>query len=540
MLDLLITKAQVVDGMGGPVFGADVGIEDGHIVLVAPQIVCEAEKTIDAQGLCLAPGFIDVHSHSDFTICTNPRAESKVRQGVTTEVIGNCGLSAVPICPEHLVELQDCLLTTLGIVEGQSFSWDWGSFTNYLAHLSRLPPGVNLVPLVGHGTLRIAVMGAAPRPPTKEEMRAMEDLLKSCLLEGAFGMSTGLQYPPDIYSTTEELVRLGRVLACYDAVYASHIRSEGPGLFSALDEALYIGERSGCRVQISHLKAGGRGNWGQAQRILDHLDAARERGVQVTWDQYPYSAWGTALIDYVPPWVAADGRERLAQRLRDSTVRQRIKDQLARGIIDWEDPLREAPWEAVQIALVGSGANASLEGKTVAQIAAMRGQEPYDVVFDLLAEEEGAVKVVVFGIQEDDVRTIMKHPVTIIASDGRAVAPYGSLGRGIVHPRYYGTFPRVLGYYVRQERLLPLEQAVRKMTFQAAEAIGLNDRGQIAEGMVADIVIFDPQRIRDVATFAQPHRYAVGIECVLIGGQVVLDHGEHSGALCGQVLKPMR
>lgn len=536
MLQLIIKDGKVIDGTGKPALRADVGIRDGKIAAVSDLTGVKAEKSIAAGGLVVAPGFIDIHSHSDFTIMINPRAESKIHQGVTTEVIGNCGLTAAPLSEAHRQEALDYLLTTLGISGSESLAWDWTSFGDYLDYLRQRPLGVNLVPLVGHATLRIAVMGAADRPPTEEEMVTQEVLLERCLREGAFGMSTGLDYPPDAYSTTEELVRLGRVLARHDALYATHIRGEAQTLFEAVAEAVRIGKESGCRVEISHLKAGGLCNWGKAPQLLAYLDAARERGVQVAWDQYPYTAWGSGLIDYLPRWVAADGREKLAKRLRDETIRKIIRAEIERDVQSGRHPLCIAPWDTVRIALVESPDNVPLEGKSVAEIAAEQGRDPCDVVFDLLADEKGAVKTLVFCISEDDVRTIMQHPLTVIASDGRAVAPYGILGRGKTHPRYYGTFPRVLGRYAREEKLLSLESAIHKMTLMPAQRMGLCDRGRIAPGMAADLVLFDPETIRDKATFENPHRYPSGIASVIVAGQAVIQEGKHTGELCGQML----
>jgi N-acyl-D-amino-acid deacylase len=298
-----------------------------------------------------------------------------------------------------------------------------------------------------------------------------------------------------------------------------------------------IGKESGCRVEISHLKAGGLGNWGKAPQLLAYLDAARERGVEVAWDQYPYTDWGSGLIDYLPRWVAADGREKLAERLRDESIRKIIRAEIERDVQSGQHPLCVAPWDIVRIALVESPDNVPLEGKSVAEIAAEQGRDPCDVAFDLLADEKGAVKTLVFCISEDDVRTIMQHPLTVIATDGRAVAPYGILGRGKTHPRYYGTFPRVLGRYVREEKLLSLESAIHKMTLMPAERMGLWDRGRIAPEMVADLVIFDPATVCDEATFQHPHRYPTGITNVIVGGQVVIHEGQHTGKLCGHILE---
>ena len=320
-------------------------------------------------------------------------------------------------------------------------------------------------------------------------------------------------------------------------LYATHIRSEDLALWGAIAEAVDVGERSGCRVEISHLKLGGVRNWGRAPELLAFLDRARERGVDVAWDQYPYVAWGSSLIDYLPHWVAADGRERLAERLLDAAVRRAIRAEIEEEVGNGRHPLCAAPWDTVRIALVGSAANRHHEGRTIAQIAASEGRDPLEVVFDLLAAERGAVKTLVVCVDEGDIRTILRHPLTAVVTDGRAVAPYGVLGQGMIHPRYYGAFPRVLARYVRDEKLLTLESAIHRMTLMPARRIGLHDRGRIAPGFAADLTIFDPATIQDRATFEQPHEYPAGIAWVILGGNVVVEQGEHTGRMCGHVLR---
>jgi N-acyl-D-amino-acid deacylase len=537
MFQLIVKGGTVVDGTGNPVRVADVGIEDGTIAALGHLDGQQAHRCLLADGLVVAPGFVDIHSHSDLTILINPRAESKIRQGITTEVTGNCGITAAPLPDPHRHELLDFLSMTFGIGGSEALAWDWHSFGDYLDHLRHRPLGINLVPLVGHTTLRIAAMGTANRPGTDEELAALEALLEQSLDEGAFGLSSGLEYPPASYSTPEEMIRLGRVVARHGSIYASHVRSEDLGLWEAIAEAVQVGEQAGCRVEISHLKLGGVRNWGQASRLLASLEAARERGVEVGWDQYPYVAWGSSLIDYLPHWVAADGRQALAERLVDGATRQAIRAEIQGAVQQGRHPLCAAPWDTVRIALVESASNRPLEGRSIAQIADEQSRDPLDVAMDLLADEKGAVKTLVFCVDEDDIRTIMHHPLTAIATDGRAMAPYGPLGRGMTHPRYYGTFPRVLGRYVRGEKLLSLESAIHKMTLMPAQRIGLRDRGRIAPGMAADLTIFDPATIQDRATFEQPHEYPAGIAWVILAGEIVIDHGQHSGKMCGQVLR---
>jgi N-acyl-D-amino-acid deacylase len=540
MFELIIRGGTVIDGTGKPAFRASVGIRDDKIAAVGDLDTQQARRSLVADGLVVAPGFIDIHAHSDFTILVNPGAESKIRQGITTEVTGNCGISPGPMTEDHRQALFDFLSMTLGVSGAKVMTGERYSFGEYLHHLRQQPLGINLAPLVGHTTLRIAAMGMANRRATEEEMTVMEALLDRSLDEGAVGLSSGLEYPPASYSTTGELIRMGRIAARHGSLFALHVRSEDLALFDAIAEAARVGKQSGCQVEISHLKLGGVSNWGKAPQLLAYLDSVRSGGVNIGWDQYPYVAWGSSLIDYLPHCVAADGRDALEERLRDMATRQRIRAEIEQAVRRNDHPLCAAPWDTVRIALVESMANQPWEGHTIAQIAVEQNRDPLEVVFDLLADEKGAVKSLVFCMSEDDVRTIVQHPQTAIATDGRAVAPYGVLGRGSIHPRYYGTFPRVLGRYVREEGLLSLEDAIYKMTLLPAQRIGMANRGCIAPGKVADLVLFDPATIQDVATFEEPHQYAAGIRWVIVAGEVVIDHGEHTGNMCGKVLTCVR
>jgi N-acyl-D-amino-acid deacylase len=536
MFQLIVKGGTVVDGTATPGFRADVGIQAGKFAALGNLDGEPAKRTLDADGLVVSPGWIDIHSHSDFTIMLNPHAESKIRQGITTEVIGNCGIAAAPLPDAHRRELLDFLSITLGVPGAESLSWDWHTFGDYLGRLRQASLGINLVPLLGHTTLRIAVMGAANRPATEGEIGAMEALLAQSLAEGAFGLSSGLEYPPASYSAPEEMVRLAHVVARHGGLYASHMRSEDLALWDAVAEAVDVSEQSGCRLEISHLKLAGMRNWGRASELLSFLDAARARGVDVAWDQYPYIAWGSSLIDYLPHWVGADGRQELVARLGDGAARHAIRAEIATAVQEGRHPLCAVPWDAVRIALVESDGNRHLEGRTIAQIAEGEGRDPLEIVFDLLAAERGAVKTLVFCVDEGDIRTILCHPRTAIATDGRALAPYGVLGRGMTHPRYYGAFPRVLARYVREEELLTVESAIHKMTLIPAERMRMRNRGRIAPGLAADLTIFDPATVQDRATFDRPHEYPAGIAWVVLGGEVVVDQGEHTGRMCGRVL----
>lgn len=524
-MDLIIRNGRIFDGTGSPWFGGDIGIRDGRIVEVGNLGGQTAGAEINAAGRAVAPGFIDIHSHSDIALLANPRAESKVRQGVTTEVIGQCGYSVAPLLGEVLEDRRQA-------VESYDLKLTWRTMKEYLQVMQSSGPSVNVVALTGHGTLRRGVVGTADRPAEPGEIEQMQQLLRESLLEGSWGFSTGLIYPPGAFAGTDELIAVSRVLAEIGGTYMSHIRGEGDTLLESVAEAIRIGEEAGVPVQISHHKAIGRTNWGKVKSSLAMIDSARQRGVEVTCDQYPYVATSTGLSAILPNWVHDGGAKAVLSRLRDSAIRARIKAEL--------DPDRErrGGWQQVVISSVRSEVNREIEGRNLADIALMRGTSPAEAAFDLLVEEELDVGMIGFGMCEEDVVTVMTHPVTMIGSDGSSLAPYGRLGQGKPHPRNYGTFPRVLGKYVREEKVLSLEEAIRKMTAAPARKLGLWDRGLIRPGMAGDLTIFDPETVQDMATFTEPHRYPRGIEYVVVNGQVVIDQGEHTGARAGRVLLP--
>jgi N-acyl-D-amino-acid deacylase len=364
----------------------------------------------------------------------------------------------------------------------------------------------------------------------------MEGLLEKSLEQGAAGMSTGLEYIPDALCHTDELIQLCRVIERNNKLYASHIRGESHTLFPAVDEAIRTAEMSGCRMEISHLKLGGKFNWGKTDQLFALLDKAVSRGVRLSWDQYPYTAWGTGLADYIPRWVQQAGYQKLIENLSQKSTRKQIRREIEKAIEIGTHAYNTAPWENVQIAMVKSSKYKFAEGKSVAKIATALGLDPLDFIFDLLIAEKGSVPTLVFCMDEEDIKTIMKHPLTIIASDGRAVADYGALHTGSCHPRYYGAFPRVLGKYVRDEKVLSIETAIQKMTSMPAKIMGLGNRGTLAPGMIADITIFDPKTVSDMATFESPHQYSKGIEKVILSGNIIIDQGVHTNKLAGQVI----
>jgi len=527
MLDLVIKNGFVVDGTGKPAFKADVGVAEGRIVAVARCIEQEARRTIEAEGLHLAPGFIDAHTHSDLNLLVNPLAESKVRQGVTTEVIGNCGGSPAPLLGSAMEEAQ---------AEAKSLGLEitWTTMAGYLHRLRRSGTAVNVVPLVGHNTVRGAVLGFDDVQPTSRQQAQMERLVAEAMEQGARGLSTGLFYPPGYYARTEEVVGLARVAARYGGIYATHLRSESDRLFEAVTEAIEIGRQAGIRVEIAHIKLEGYRNWEGVDRLLALLEEACAEGIEVGCDQYPYTAGVSWLAYMLPYWAQEGGAKAVAERLRDAEVRARLRRDWEENRVAWENRSGMRDWG--DILITDCAPRPEVEGKTVAEIAEEEGKDPLEVALDLIAVSEGQAECVCFGQSEENVRTLMCHPLVVVGSDGDAVAPYGVLARGKPHPRYYGTFPRILGRYVREEKVLSLEEAVKKMTSITAERFGLSDRGRIREGACADLVVFDAQTVAEKGTYAHPHQYPTGILYVIVNGVVVIDRCEHTGALPGQVL----
>lgn len=525
MDDLLIRGAEVIDGTGAPGQRANVAVRDGRIRAIGAE-ARPAGRVIDAAGAVLAPGFIDIHSHSDFTLPLNQRAESKIRQGVTTEVLGNCGFSVAPALPGRVEALRDYLAA----------SAPWLPFreTTFGAYVETFPPtSVNTVMQVGHNTLRLMVMGMERRPPRADELALMERLLQEALDAGALGLSSGLFTAPGSYAERAELVTLGRVLSRHGAAYASHVRNEAGGVFEAVDEAIDVGSTCDIHVQISHLKLSGTENWGGARRLLARIEDARRRGVRVDVDQYPYTTATNPLRNLLPLWVQDGGLNAMLERLREPGVRERIRrDIAARGCGSFG---RLPSWDAVRIAI--SPYHPEDAGRTVGEIARDRSCDPLDAACDCLVADGGHTRVLLTSMSEADVREILRAPTVFIASDGIAMAPYGVTSQGKPHPRYYGTFARVLGSYVRELGLLSLPEAVHKMTGASAAALWLVDRGLIREGYWADLTIFDPAVVADRATYDDPHRYPAGIGTVIVNGMVVVDQGEHTGALPGRVLR---
>lgn len=525
-IDLLIRGATVLDGAGTPRFRADVAIRSDRIVALGDLAHRQAGRTIDAAGAMLAPGFIDLHSHSDRTLLVDPRAESKVRQGVTTEVIGNCGMSSAPLIGEALAEERQKL-------ERYGLEPDWRTVAQYLHRLEEHGVGLNVVALVGHGTVRRAVMGHAMRPPDAGELATMRRLVDEAVRDGAAGLATGLIYPPGCYAATDEIVELARPVGERGGIYATHLRNEGVKLLEALAEAVAIGRGASVSVEVSHHKASGPRAWGLVRQSLARIEEANRQGLKVDFDQYPYTAASTGLSAVLPDWAHEGGAAALVERLRDPETRAKVAaDVRARRATSFGEDLG---WDQVLVA--DSRADRSFDGRTIAEIAAQRGADPVETIFDLLIANAGDVGCVFFTMCEEDVQTVMRHPLMMVGSDSAARAADGPLHEGKPHPRGYGTFPRILGRYVRELGVLTWEDAIRRMSGRPAAKLGLRERGTIRPGNFADLVLFDPLRVRDTATYADPHRYPEGIRAVIVNGRVALEDGQRNANLAGRVLR---
>jgi N-acyl-D-amino-acid deacylase len=521
--DLVIKNGAVYDGLGGPSVKADIAIEGDVIRKVGRVRSRQARAVIDARDLAVSPGFIDVHDHSDVSLLVNPRAESLVHQGITLVVSGQCGSSPFPVAEATLEEEKEGIKTVYEI------ELDWKDIAGFFSRLEAAGIAMNYATLVGHGSIRGAVMGFGDRPPTSEELQRMALLVRESIQGGAFGMSTGLEYAPGSFARADEIVELCRAAA--GGVYATHMRDEGDTLLESLDEAIETARLSGIRLQISHLKAAYPRNWAKLGPALAKIEQAKNEGLDIFCDRYPYIAGSTGLSLYFPMWSKEGTADDFIRRLQDPALEPRLRAYLATQ----EEKL--GSWDKVLLSSIPSEKNRHLQGKTVLEAASQAGKKPYDFMRDLLIEEKGMVGMIAFMMDENNLKKVLGHPLVGIGCDGSAVAPYGILSRGRPHPRNYGTFPRVLGKYVRDEKVVPAEQMIRKMTSLPASRFGFERRGAIRPDAFADLVIFDPERIADKATWVEPHQYPDGIEYVIVNGQIVIERGEHTGSLPGRVLR---
>ncbi|MBP7830598.1 MAG: D-aminoacylase [Kiritimatiellae bacterium] len=518
-LDLLIRGGVLLDGTGSAERRADVGVKGDRIEAVGDLAGAEAVRVISASNGCVCPGFIDVHSHSDAYLLIEPSAPSKVFQGVTTEVVGNCGASAAPRLGRYLMPSD---------WRAMPYPGSWGTVAEYRALLEQVKPAVNVVLLIGHSALRASVMGYIERPATPDELRAMKDLLARSLDEGGAGLSTGLIYSPGMFAAPEEIVELARVVAGWGGIYTSHMRSEGGRLLEALDETIGIGRATGVRVEVSHLKTSGRAHWGKIDAALDRVRAARAAGLDVAADRYPYTASCTDLDVILPAWASGGGRDEVLKRLRDPALRARIRADVANS--------RDAAyWADLRIGSTRHPDNARFKGRPMPEAARELGLEPVDAALYLVDTDELHTSGIFFGMSEENMRRILAEPYVMIGSDASLRAPTGPLSHDHPHPRAYGTFPRFLRAAL-DGRTVGLPEAIRKMTSLPARQFNLKDRGEIAVGKKADIVVFDPDGVGDAATYEQPHQLARGIEALLVNGVPVLAGGSPTGERPGRFL----
>ncbi|HTD52583.1 MAG TPA: D-aminoacylase [Thermoanaerobaculia bacterium] len=528
--DLLFTGGRVVDGTGAPYFYADVAVAEGRIVAIGKLADVRAKRVIDATGLVVAPGFIDLLGQSEYNVLVDPRAASKITQGITTEVTGE-GESIAPLDEKLLAEGED-------VYKKYGVRPDWKTLDGYFAAFSRRGAGVNLGTFVGSGGVRAIVIGRENRKATPEELARMEALVDAAMRQGALGVSSSLQYIPNIYSSTEELIALAKVAARYGGAYFTHQRSESGRIDASLDEVFRIASEAGIRTQVWHLKTAYRPQFGRMPQVLEKIAEARARGIDVSANMYPYTRGSNGLDANLPPWVREGGREKLLSRLADPATRERVKQDMAKQTNEWENQYLGAGGpEGVLVAEVLEGRLKPYEGRTIASIAAEEKKDPRDTLIDLVLADRANASCIMSIMDEKDVQTALAHPLTSFGTDSGAKATDGPLSHETSHPRGWGSAARILGHYVREEKILRLEEAIRKMTSFAAEAAGLKDRGLIKPGFAADLAVFDPATVRDRATFEKPNQYSEGFRYVAVNGVLVIDDGKLTGKTPGVPLR---
>jgi N-acyl-D-amino-acid deacylase len=526
MLDLALRNCRVLDGTGAPWFRAEVGISGDKIVRVTKRLDEEAFQSFDLEGQVLCPGFIDMHTHSDLRLFSTPEEDAKIMQGITTAVLGQDGLSVAPLSPGEIPMMKQRLVG----LDGSWEEWSWNTMGEYLSAIDRAQPATNSAMLVPHGAVRASVVGWQNRPASGDEIREMVRITGRAMEEGAFGFSTGLIYPPCLYAEEKEFVALAREAAAWGGFFVVHMRNEQDYIEDALNEVITICTKAECPLHISHLKIAGKKNWGRAGRVLQLLDNARSKGLEVTFDQYPYTAGSTMLDALIPPVFHADGQKKMLEYIGDPSVRQKIRE-MTDGTdgTPWENWVGSCGWDGILINSVGSEKNRWVEGKNMAEIAAASSMDPVDALCDLLVEEAGTATMTQFYGCEEDVETIISHESMLFCSD--------SIVGGKPHPRAYGSTARILGRYVRERGKLSLAQAVRRMTSGPAARLGLQDRGIVREGMKADLVAFDPAAVGDRGTYQDPVRYPAGFSMTVVSGHVAMMDGELTGARAGGALR---
>ena len=528
--DVVITNGHIIDGTGSPWYSAEIGIRAGRIAAIGNLHDAARKQTIDARGQVVAPGFIDMLGQSEMTMLVNPRLPSKIFQGITTEVTGE-GNSAAP--------LNDAMIAAdRAGYEHLRITPDWTSFHDYFARLERQGMGINLASYVGATSVRRMVLGDADVQPTPDQLAQMRTLVDRAMQDGAAGVSTSLQYAPAPYAKTDELIALASEAAKFGGIYATHMRSEGDAEPAAIDEAIRIGREARIPVEIWHLKAAGKSNWGKMPQIVAQIENARASGVDISADTYAYPAWFNTFSAFIPPWAHDGGDAKLIERLQDPSARARIRKDMLSSDASWDNEWQEIPGpEAILIAVVQNPELLPLQGKRLSEVATLWKEDAIDALCDLLIKDKAFTEVAVFGMSEPDVVLALKQLWVAFDNDSQGTAPDGLLGQEHPHPRAYGTFPRILRKYVREEHALALEDAIRKFTALPAQRMRFTDRGVLKEGMAADVVIFNPATIRDLATFEQPNQLSEGMDYVLVNGVPVVSAGKMTGALPGKVLR---
>jgi len=528
--DLVIRNGHIIDGTGSPWYSGDIAIQGGRIAAIGNIAPAAAKRSIDVRGLVVAPGFIDMLGQSELTILVNPHLPSKIFQGITTEITGE-GSSIAP--------LNDTIVRAdRAGYDHYKIKPDWTTFRQYFARLEKQGMGINLASYVGATEVRRMVLGDENRAPSPSELERMKQLVRDAMHDGAVGVSTSLQYAPAPYASTEELIALASEAAKLGGIYATHMRSEGDAIIPAIDEVIRIAREAKIPAEIWHLKTAGKSNWGRMPEIVAHIQKARDAGVDLSADTYAYPAWFNTFSAFIPPWAHDGGDVKLIERLKNPAMRARIRKEMETPSTQWDNEWQEIDGpQAILVSVVQNPRLVPLQGKTIADIAKLWNKDAIDTIFDLLIEDRAFTSVAVFGMSEPDVALALAQPWVSICNDSQGTAPDGLLGREHPHPRAYGTFPRILRKYVREEAKLRLEDAIRKFSALPAQRVRLTDRGVLKKGMWADIVVFDPENIRDVATFEEPNRLSEGMRFVLVNGVPVIAEGQMTGALPGRVLR---
>ena len=537
MFDLKIVNGSIIDGSGSAAYQGDIGIINDKIMAIGDLSAVESAETVDANGHIVAPGFIDMHTHSDFSFVYDQKANSKLYSGVTTEVTGNCGIGVAPVKEENRKLLLDYLGTRLIGSIPVNLELPWQSFSDYLHWFDNTPPSINMAPLLGQGVVRIAVMGFEKGMPDATQIKEMQKITDQAMAEGALCLSTGLVYLPGEYSYKEEIAELCKTMKPYNGIYSTHMRTESDGIMDAIEEAIWVAGTAGVPLEISHLKLLSQNMLGKTDLVLERLAQAERSGIEVNYDLYPYTAGLTSLSACLPPWIFEGGVEKMIQRLGDPAIRIRLRQEIAEGLPGWQNFVKSAGgWEKFFVSSVRSEENKVLEGKFITEIAELQGKDPFDAAFDLLIAENGRVQMNYYAMREEDVITFLQQPQAMIGSDAMSLSAEGILAYGKPHPRSFGTPTRLLARYVRELKALTLEDAIHKLSSRPARRLGLGGRGLIRQGYYADIVVFDPDQVQDQATYNEPKQYSTGIDAVIVNGRVAVSKGSHQQVYRGRVL----